>query len=363
MPAGAQTEATEAPTEAPAPLEPITVTGRNPLVLPLPAQASAITITVTDQSDSVSSWTLEAPAADAPATPYEVNLDAPDVGAAPVNGVASATVTAADAHVLTQPLVLDRDPQAPTVATVQRNGNVTLLWNRVSGPGTVTYRVQRAIAGGEWQTISGAGTDAQYVDAGRAPGRYRYSVTAAVPAARAGFNFSEVSVVSVRVSAPAPIPPATPTEEPVTTPPPAPERTPTAQPTPRRNVAATGDIRRPVAEPGVRRGSPAAPTLQPLRWRPRTQQRVAAGPTIAAPRLPADDAPVAAPPLPRTIPAPPVALPPAGTLAVDAAAAGSRGIPAITPATWLATAALAGMFIVSARRRRGELSLVPDGPR
>ena len=359
MPAGAQT----APTEAPAPMDPLRVSGRDALVLPLPAQPSAINVSVTDLRGNVSSWTLEPPTADAvPETPYEVNLEGPDDGIAPVNGTASATVTGAQGDLLPLPLILDRDPVAPTVATVQRDGDVTLLWNRVSGPGPVTYRVQRAAAGGAFKTIRGAGTELRYIDSGRAPGRYRYSVTAAVPAARAGLNFSQVSVVAVRVTAPEAIAPATPTEEAVAAPPATPRRTPTARPTPRRDVAATGDIRRPVAERRVRRGSPAAPTLQPLRWRPRTQQRIASGPSIAAPRPALDDAPVAAPPLARVIPVPPVALPPVGTLAVDAASAGSRGLPPISPATWLATAALAGMFIVSARRR-DELSLVPDGPR
>ena len=360
-PAGAQEQSTEVPTEAPAAAEPLLVTGRDALVLPLPAQTTPISATVTDKGGETATWTIEPPAADAAdATPYRLDVEAPGEGAAPVNGVATLTVTAGETTLLDVALTLDRDPAAPTVSVVNRFGNVTLLWDRISGPGSVTYRVQRATADGEWSTLSGAAPQLRFTDFDVDPGRYRYRVNALVPAARAGFNFSAESLVTVRVvqqkAPPAPQPPAEETVEP----PAVPQRPKAPRAEPRRKVAATGEIRTPVVERRVRRGSPSAPTLQPLRWNPRTVQRLAGGPAIAPPRMPADDAPVAAPPLARFV-QPPIALPPAGTLAIEAANA--NGIPPVAPASWLAAAALAGMLLVSVRRRDAELSLAPDGRR
>ena len=359
MPAGAQEVPTEAPTAVAVLADPILVSGRDTLVLPLPAQATAITATVTDGRGEIATWTLEPPAEEvaAQATPYALDLEAPAAGAALFNGIGTLTVAAGDATLVDAPLTLDRDPAAPNVSVVHRDGTVTLLWGPVSAPGSATYRVQRAPVDGQWSTLVDAAPQLGFthkVD----PGRYRYRVNALVPAARTGFNFSADSVVDVRVvQQEAPVTPQPPAEE--TVKPPAAPRTPKAQPaSPRRKVAATGAIRRPVLERRVRRGSPDGPTLQPLRWSPRTVQRIEGGPSIASPRLHSDETPVVAPPLARFV-EPLVGLPPAGTLAVEAAHA--NGLPAISPASWLTAAALAGMLLVSVRRRRTELSLVPDG--
>ena len=368
LPAGAQ-EATEGPTEAPTETltpaaEPLSVSGRDSLVLPLPGQATAITVAVTDERDETATWTFEPVATDAGATPYAIDLETPDQGSAPVNGKATLTVGARDATLLEVPLTLDRDPAAPTVTVVNRFGNVTLLWDRITGPGPVTYRVQRAPVDGEWSTLSGAGSELRFTDDSVEPGRYRYRVNAAVPAARAGLNFSADALATVNVAPPAtPEPPATPqppAEEAVVAPPGTPQPPQAERTAPHRKVAVTGDIRRPVVERRVHRDSPVAPTLQPLRWTPRNLQRTVGGPAIAPPRPPVEDAPVVAPPVARFVP-PPVALPPAGTLAVEAASA--TGLPTISPASWLAAAALGGMLLVTARRRRAELSLAPGGPR
>lgn len=362
-PAGAQEESTEASTESPVATAPLQVSGRDALVLPLPAQAAPLTATVTDERGETATWTLQPPTGEvaAQATPYALDLEAPDAGAAPVNGVGTLVVASGDATLVDAPLTLDRDPAAPAVSVVNRDGKVTLLWGPVSAPGPATYRVQRAPVDGEWSTLVSAAPQLGFthdVD----PGRYRYRVNALVPAARAGFNFSAESVVSVRVLRQAvPATPQPPAQEETAEPPAAPRKAkPKARPVPpRREVAATGDIRRPVLERPVRRGSPDGPTLQPLRWNPRTLQRATGGPAIAPPRLPSGNEPVVAPPLARFV-EPPVALPPAGTLAVQAA--NVNGLPGISPASWLAAAALAAVLLVSVRRR-SELSLVPDGPR
>lgn len=355
FPATASEEASEPPTEA----EPLAVVGRDLLDLPLPVQSESLTVVVTVPGDEPARWNLETPPATDPpdATPYALDLDEPAIGAPPRNGVATLVVSTASTTLLATTLVVDRAPPVPGIAAGERAGDVLLVWNAAGAVGPVTYRLERAAAG-EWAVRVGAGADSRYTDEGLDPGRYRYRLTSAVPGARGGRNYSAPAFVTVRVATEVATPPPTRNPEPQTSSPPAPQpqRVSPRVRRPARQVAVTGDIRGGVSvrRSAVHRGAANALTLQPLRWNPRLVTRTAAGPALAAPRLPRDNAPVTAPPLNGLVPEPPVTVPPSGTLAVEV---GQTRSVTTSVSLQLTAAALAGIAMVAVRRRRTPLSL------
>ena len=311
------------------------VTGRDPLVITpggLPAPV-ALTVKLTDSAGAAATWRFTA-ATVANGQPLSLDLSAPDSGSPPRNGTAAVVLTAAGETVASVATVIDRTPPVPALQSVVRGQRVGLTWNAVSAADAVTYRLERIATGGAWTTVQEGESAGGYTDRDLEPGRYRYRLSAALPAAGGGRNWSVPSAVQVKIAAPAPTPPPTPaTAKPAATP--AETKAAAAKPKPKaseprkrpRSVAATGTVRGPVVQDGlaVRTPDPTpsismahepavdGSALSMTSGAPAVAAPEAAGPATAAPQVATPE--VAPPPLQPF----PVTVPPAGSLAVQAA--------------------------------------------
>lgn len=316
------------------------VVGRDALVLSVDGLRApvAITVEITDAEQSAARWRFSPPAV-ADET-LRVDLGAPDSGEAPVNGDATVTVSAPVGTLATATTVIDRTPATPTLKSVVRAQRVGLTWDPVAAADQVTYRLERIAASQSWTVVHEGHSADGYTDRDLDPGRYRYRLSAAVPAADDGLNWSAPSAVQVKIVAPSPSPSprSSPSPTPADDPSPATKAKakPGAEPEPKaqqppRNVAATGQVRGSVsgaddarreARPTPLRATADAPALDGS-LRPETSgaPAVAAPPEVAPPAAPSPDV---APPATEADAVPvlepfPVTVPPAGSLAVHAA--------------------------------------------
>ena len=307
------------------------VTGRDPLVLTPSGLAAplALTVKLTDSAGAAATWRLPAGIV-SNGQPLSLDLSAPHGGSPPRNGTADIAVSAAGQTVASATTVVDRTPPVPALQSVIRSQRVGLTWSAVSAADTLTYRLERIATGGAWATVQEGESAGGYTDRDLAPGRYRYRLSAAVPAAGGGSNWSSPSAVQVKIAAPASTPTPTPAApKPVETPADAGAAAPKPKPSGSRerprNVAATGTVRGPVRDDAAPRTSPtpsigmahepavdgAAPTM--MSGAPAVATPEAAGPATAAP---AGATPEVASPLLQPLPVP---VSPAGSLAVQAA--------------------------------------------
>lgn len=315
------------------------VTGRDPLVLTPSGLAApvALTVKLTDSAGAAATWRFAA-AVVANDEPLSLDLSAPESGSPPRNGTAAIVVSAAGETIASAATVVDLTPPVPALQSVVRGQRVGLTWSAVSAAETVTYRLERIATGGAWTTVQEGESAGGYTDRDLEPGRYRYRLSAAVPAADGGRNWSSPSAVQVKITAPAPTQTPTsaapkPAETPAESKAAAPRPKPKPKPKPSssrerpRSVAATGTVRGPVVqdepapltpdptpsvgmahEPAVDGSAPAMTSGAPAVATPE-----AAGPATAAPPVATPE--VAPPPLQPF----PVTVPPAGSLAVQAA--------------------------------------------
>lgn len=324
---------------------PEAVTGRDALVL-TPAGLAAplpLVVEVVDSHGGIATWRV-APDAVGDQTPISVDLAAPASGSPPRNGPATITVSTKAGDVVTANTVIDRSPPSPTLRSVVRGQRVGLTWDAVSAPDPVTYQLERIATGGSWTVVQSGASAGGYTDRDLEPGRYRYRLSAWVPSADGGRNWSGLTATQIRIVAPAPSPAVTtkPTQaKPAATPA---DKAPAAaakakkqpKPGPRqrpRSVAATGTVRGPIPQP-----HPATPRLE-ARSTPLIATAdepavdgaappVSSGmPAVATPEVAAPAAPAPQVAAPETAPvdttaAPlqpfPVTVPPAGALAVQA---------------------------------------------
>ena len=304
------------------------VTGIDALVVPLPAGAAG-RVDLVDAEEQQAAWVFTADSVVDGA--LAVDLAAPDEGVQPVNGPAQLTVTSGDITLVTGTVMIDMDPAASTLTAKARGADAVLSWQPVTGPGTVRYRLERRAGDGAWLELIER-NDVGYTDRILAPGRYRYRLTSFVAGVAHEENTSAASVATVRIAAPAPTAEPPPSEEPETQQPQTP-KPPAPQPPTRsrpRDVAATGDISETFSPPDSagrqrRQKLAPAPDVEGLRAGTR-RPGSAVAPRFADAAAPAS--PAAAPTVaPRPAPAP-MAMPPAGSLVLDSAAAGS-GHPAL----------------------------------
>ena len=357
--------AATAPTEAPVIALPATVTGLDPLLLTVAEAVADLRVDIVDRDGNTASWSDVAGTTDAEAV--SIDLSAPTRGISPGNGPAQVTVLTGGAALISGTVSLDRDPRPAQLTARAQARRAELSWPAVAGPGVVTYAVGRQVASGAWVPIAEL-ADISYVDRNLKPGRYRYRLTAQVPAAGRGVNTSAPTVASVRIEAP---PPAGPPSEQVPEDPAA--DTPAATDRPRVAKPAIPTLpprARPVAAAG-RIGETVTPDRATRRTPKRTVKPVlrAEGPALgglrSTPRLPGGVAPLVAPPAtaatapaaaPARRPLLPVAVPPAGTLVIDSAGAFIQpSALAAAAAGLLAMMVVAHLAVDRVHRRRRQL--------
>lgn len=245
------------------------VTGRNGLLVTVTGVAGAVSVTLTDASEADAVWTFE-DAGTSPEEPRVLHLDltSPAIGVEPVNGIAAVAVAAGETELHRAGVVLDRDPVAPAIDAVVTGADVELSWSAVSGPGAVTYRLERAHAAGSWSTVRDESSATSVSDRAVTAGSYSYRLTAAVPGSDGQPNQSEADEVSVTVEDLAPVPPGDPEPE-------APGDPPDGQPRD-PGVASDGDTPQPSdaeTAPGVQRRRVAAAGADVRRIAPRAPVR------------------------------------------------------------------------------------------
>lgn len=345
--AGAQTEAVVT--------VPDRVTGTAGMVVTLPVVEQPVTVVVTDQTAAVASWTFAEPVE---AGQVHVDLGAPHVGVPPVNGAGAVAVQLGDATVHEAPLVIDLSPGTPALSAIAAGESVRLFWAAVAGPGPVTYRLERSVSAGIWSTLVESAKTGHH-DAAVEPGRYRYRLTALVPAAEGGFNTSAGPEVAVRVIE-APADDKNTEPEPATAKPPVRKPPiPDLPPKPRR-VRVAGEnvtaVRPDAKDPQGRARAPRAAARRPVMTSSLTLNdlpRGFQGPRFAAPAA-ASARTVQAPKVPvQPPPVFPVTVPPAGTLAVESSAAVAAAPPLIVLASVLLLVLLLaeGAVLLLGRRR------------
>lgn len=347
--------------EAPEITLPGTVTGRSPLTITAAGVDAAVTVALRDADGETSSWRFPAGS-----TTLTVDLDSPDRGSAPVNGEAAVKVATAAGSLLERLVTLDRDPGTPQLTAVVRGQRVGLFWDAVAAPGAVTYRLQRATTGSDWQTIAETPSASGHTERGLAPGRYRYRLVAAVAGADGSPNLSGVTATQIRVLAPEPEPAADP--QPSTGASGSDDGGTAAKgdgknrdkPINSRDVAATGTVRGSVTPSGTSDPADAPAAKTPLIRSTADAPAVNAGmpptQTLPAPVQRPKIAPAATPtPLAYDADVPtldyfPVIVPPAGALAVEAAGAPDGAV--ADAVTLLAGVAFLGLAAGGFRRRR-----------
>jgi pyruvate/2-oxoglutarate dehydrogenase complex dihydrolipoamide acyltransferase (E2) component len=348
---------------------PDVVTGTDPLAV-MPegddAPSGRLSLTVVDAEGNTAEFFLPGSEMEEGSV-VSVDLRAPDSGSLLVNGPQEITLTRGTETLAVTETVLDAAPLTPVLSAVVRGQRVGLTWEPVAAAGDVVYRLERIATDSDWTVIdSGTAADG-HTERDLEPGRYRYRLSAGVPAADGeGMNWSGLSAVQVRIAKPAaqasPAPSPSPdASEPAAAPAPQPERSESATSGARdgssaekaresRRVAASGHVRAPVApERSQRLETATAPAVAPER-EPAAAEDDAA-PHVAAPEVaPAATAaptPAAAGPVARIDPLP-VPAPIGGTLAVQAA----NTTDPVTLGTGAVFLVVAGAVAAGARRRR-----------
>lgn len=320
---------------------PTSVTGRDALRLtPSGLQAPVLLdITITDTGGAVATWRYPA-ALVGDGKALSIDLSLPDSGTPPRNGRARIAVSGPAVAVADATTTIDRSPPMPSLRTVVRGQRVGVTWDAVAAPDPVTYKLERIVTGGAWTVVESSQSADGFTDRELEPGRYRYRLTAGVPSADGGTNWSRSSATQLKIAAPAPSPSvAPPTPKPATEPaakqpgaPTKPKAGPGRAPKPRRqerprSVAATGTVRGPLTDEDTRvpletnptpliatADEPAVSGAAPPMTSHVTE---VATPEVAAPAVPAPHA--ASPPAPPPVQPFGAFVPPAGSLAVAAA--------------------------------------------
>lgn len=178
-----------------------TVTGSALTLVPTGGGAQGrVTVVVTDAAGVQAVYSF-GPAAVADGRALSVDLSAPNSGTTPRNGRATVTLSDSTGILAQTQVTIDRTASAPSVSAAAHDRRVAVSWSKIGWPEAVTYRLERS-AGGTTRVVY-QGASAAFTDRDLSPGRVAYALTAGVPGAGGGINWSAPATAGARIVAPA----------------------------------------------------------------------------------------------------------------------------------------------------------------